>query len=1120
MRITIIILFIALFQAKALESYSQTTKVSVEARQMALTDLFPIIEKQSEFLFFYVDSDVKGIYVNVNAKDKQIGEILSNALSGTNLTYTINDRSISITKQNDVNQQTRLISGKVTDPNGEPVIGVNIMVQGTSNGTITDLNGAFKLEVPSGAILQVSYIGYLQQIIPVGNQQNFSIVLKEDTQNLDEVVVVGYGIQKKSVVTAAISRVTSKDLSNATPTRVEDVLKGKISGVQITQNSGQPGTSSVVRIRGIGTINNSDPLYIVDGMPVSSGIDYLNPKDIESIEVLKDASATSIYGARAANGVVIITTKRGKEGKTKVSYSYNYSYQKYSDTYDLLSLPEWMEEKNKTSWELWVWNNKVAPWGTKTLEEALMSPVNGIRYNRPYTEQEIANAGAGTDWLDLVTRNGLIQEHNINLQGGNKGTQYMLSFNYFNHEGIIRNSGMTRYTMKANIDQEFLNIFKAGLNLTMTRIINDNTQLGSDKWENSGLIRSAVEMGPQIQAYDPETGKYPTNPLVGTRPNPYSLLNNVDRGNTDRVLGNIFVEARPLDGLTLRVNAGIDRAAQSRKTYQPKSTLNGYNLQGVASVYSMDNNQYLLEATATYLKTFAKIHKINLLAGTSYEQFNYEGVNAGNNNFLTDGFIYNNLGAGGGNKIVGSGSSENKMLSYFFRANYILKDRYLLTATLRSDGASVFARNHKWGYFPSVALGWTISEENFMAKASDWLSMLKLRLSWGQTGNADISTNAFASYYAQEAYNKEDKSKQIGVFQGRLENPDLKWETTTEWNAGLDFGFFNGCISGSVEYYYKVISDLLNYKPLNSYQTITQVIANIGKTKSTGIEVTLNTKNIVTKDFFWSTDLTFTKYKDRWKERTPDWKPAVYEKYDAPIRAIYSRRADHILQIGEKVPDAQPLLLPGQLVIKDINGYVRDANGDPVVDENGRFQLLGHPDNIIDDADMELIGTSDPGWLAGMTNTFKYKDFDLSFHLNGMFDRIMEDPTAMEYGISGDGIARYGLNALRSVKDRWTWDNPSTTNPSTFQGWENTYSSGDFYYQKAWFIRMQNITLGYTLPKHLLAKTKVISNLRIHASINNAFIITPYDGLDPETDYYAASYPNARTFSFGVDISF
>lgn len=1103
------------------------------------------VEQQTDYKFFFEEQSVDvNRLVNVRVQSQDVRVVLNKVLSGTNITYTIANKKILLKKQENPKLQRgkalpKEITGSVVGEDGTQLIGVSIQVKGKAVGTITNGDGNYRLVLPDNSdAIVVTYVGYIPQEISLKNNNWQRIVLKEDINMLDDVVVVGYGTVKKRDLTGAISTIKADEMGLAGISSIGHALEGKAAGLYVRQNSAQPGGGLDILVRGAGSINaNNDPLYIVDGFPIAKldqiassdrkmdpgtqgVLNFLNPNDVESIEVLKDASATSIYGARAANGVVIITTKRGKEGKTKVSYSYNYSYQKYSDTYDLLSLPEWMEEKNKTSWELWVWNNKVAPWGTKTLEEALMSPVNGIRYNRPYTEQEIANAGAGTDWLDLVTRNGLIQEHNINLQGGNKGTQYMLSFNYFNHEGIIRNSGMTRYTMKANIDQEFLNIFKAGLNLTMTRIINDNTQLGSDKWENSGLIRSAVEMGPQIQAYDPETGKYPTNPLVGTRPNPYSLLNNVDRGNTDRVLGNIFVEARPLDGLTLRVNAGIDRAAQSRKTYQPKSTLNGYNLQGVASVYSMDNNQYLLEATATYLKTFAKIHKINLLAGTSYEQFNYEGVNAGNNNFLTDGFIYNNLGAGGGNKIVGSGSSENKMLSYFFRANYILKDRYLLTATLRSDGASVFARNHKWGYFPSVALGWTISEENFMAKASDWLSMLKLRLSWGQTGNADISTNAFASYYAQEAYNKEDKSKQIGVFQGRLENPDLKWETTTEWNAGLDFGFFNGRISGSVEYYYKVISDLLNYKPLNSYQTITQVIANIGKTKSTGIEVTLNTKNIVTKDFFWSTDLTFTKYKDRWKERTPDWKPAVYEKYDAPIRAIYSRRADHILQIGEKVPDAQPLLLPGQLVIKDINGYVRDANGDPVVDENGRFQLLGHPDNIIDDADMELIGTSDPGWLAGMTNTFKYKDFDLSFHLNGMFDRIMEDPTAMEYGISGDGIARYGLNALRSVKDRWTWDNPSTTNPCTFQGWENTYSSGDFYYQKAWFIRMQNITLGYTLPKHLLAKTKVISNLRVHASINNAFIITPYDGLDPETDYYTASYPNARTFSFGVDISF
>ena len=1128
----------------ALPLYAQKL-VTLNLVNKPLSQFITLVEKQTDFKFFYEERTIDvNRAVNLNVRNVEVKQALEQVLGDTDIAYTITGKRILLMKKDDKKLKNSRgvpneIAGTVIGEDGEPIIGVSIRVKGKNVGTITNADGAYRLVLPPNSdVIQISYIGYVTKEITLKDNNWRKVVLKEDVNMLDDVVVVGYGTMKKRDLTGAISTIKTEEMGLAGVASIGHALEGKAAGLYVRQNSAQPGGGLDVLVRGAGSINaNNDPLYIVDGFPIAKldqisssdrkmnpgtqgVLNFLNPNDVESIEVLKDASATSIYGARAANGVVIITTKRGKEGKAKVNYSYNYSYQKYSDTYDLLSLSEWMEEKNNSTWELWVWNNKVAPWGTKTLEEALASPVNGLKYVRPYTKEQIANAGAGTDWLGLVTRNGQIQEHNINLQGGNEGTQYMISFNYFNHEGIVRNSGLTRYTMKANIDQKFLNIFKAGLNMTLTRISNDNTQLGSDQYENSGIIRSAIQMGPHIKAYDPETGKYPVNPLLGTQPNPYSLLNNIDRGTTDRLLGNVFVEAVPLEGLTLRVNAGIDRAAQKRRTYQPKSTLNGYNLQGVSGIYSVDNNQYLLEATATYQKSFATIHKVNLLAGTSYEQFNYEGLNAGNNNFLTDGFIYNNLGAGAGTKIVGSGFTENKMLSYFFRASYILKDRYLLTATLRSDGASVFAKNHKWGYFPSVALGWTLTEENFMKSSSEWLSNLKLRASWGQTGNADISTNAFASYYASEAWNKEDKSKEIGVFQGRLENPDLKWETTTEWNFGLDFGFLNNRITGSVEYYHKVISDLLNYKPLNSYQEITRVMANVGKTQSTGIEVTLNTRNIMTRDFTWTTDITFTKYKDRWKERTPDWKPSVYEQYNAPVRAIYSRRADHILQIGEEIPAAQPLLLPGQMVIKDINGYVRDEKGDPVVDENGRFQLLGHADNIIDDADVELIGTSDPGWLAGMTNTLKYKDFDLSFHLNGMFDRMMQDPTALEYGISADGIARYGYNALRSIKDRWTWDNPSTTNPSTFNGWNNNYTTGDFYYKKAWFIRMQNITLGYTLPKNLLAKTKVISNLRVHASINNAFVITPYKGLDPETDYYTASYPNARTFSFGVDISF
>ena len=1033
-----------------------------------------------------------------------------------------------------VNQRT--LTGTVTDEQGEPIVGATVIEHGKKTGTITNGDGAFSLATTPGTTLTISYVGFAPQTVKARN--GMRVVLSEEAKGLDEVVVVGYGTMKKRDLTGAVSSVKGTDLAVAGVASAAHMLAGKAAGLYVRQNSAQPGGGLDILIRGAGSVNASnEPLYIVDGFPIAKldqqkgengrmdpgtqgVLNFLNPNDVESIEVLKDASATAIYGAREDNGVVIVTTKSGREGKAVVNYSYNYSYQHYSDKYDVLSLRDWMIEKNKSSWEYWIWENEVGPWGSKTLEAALAAPKSGLAYTRPYTDAQIAAAGAGTDWVGLITRNGHIQEHNLSIQGGSKDTQYMISLNYYDNEGIVRNSGMSRYTVKSNIDQRFLNVFKAGVNLTLTRIDNNNTQLGSAQFEKSGIIRSAVQMGPNILAYDPVTGTYPVNPLLGTQPNPYSLLNNIDKGRTDRFLGNMYVEARPIEGLTLRVNAGLDRANISRKTYEPKSTLYGRNLQGNGDIYTNDNNQYLLEATATYAKTIKEQHKVNLLAGTSYEQFNVEGVNSGNNNFLLDGFLYNNLNAGTGTKRVGSSFSKNKMESYFFRVNYIFKDRYYLTGTFRADGASVFAKNHKWGYFPSAALGWTFSEEPFMKSLSSWLTMGKMRLSWGQTGNSNIGSNAFASYYAQPAYNQENGTQLIGVFQGKLENPNLKWETTTEWNFGMDFGFLNNRILASVEFYHRVISDLLNYKPLNYYHDISQVMANIGKTQSTGLELTINTTNVQTRDFKWTTNFTFTTYKDRWKERTPDWKPAVYEKVDDPIRPIYSRRADHILQIGEAAPAAQPDLRPGELVIKDLNGYKRDSNGQPEVDANGRFILTGGPDGKIDDADVELIGSQDPGWMAGMVNSLTYKDFDFSFQLNGMFDRRMEDPTEMAYGLGGGDVARYGYNALSIIKKRWTWDNPSTQYPCSFNGWGNSYTHGDWYYQKAWFVRLSNITLGWSMPKAWIAKAKYISRVHLSLSASNLFCITPYKGLDPETDYYTAAYPNARTYSLGVNITF
>lgn len=552
-----LLLFIASLSPCA--AHAQSVSVNINLTDKPLSAFIQSIELQTDFKFFYEQQQVDvQQHITVNVQNVSINAALEQALKNTNITYTISEKRILlIQKQNSTSLQSDKmveIKGQVTDKNGIPVIGANILVKGSNLGCITDIDGNYSLKVPAKSTIVVSYIGYTTQEVTLKGNNFQRIIMEEDSKMLDDVVVVGYGTVKKRDLTGSVSSVKGDDLSLNGVSSIGHALEGKAAGLYIRQNSAQPGGGLDILVRGAGSVNASnDPLYIVDGFPIAkldqaSGgdakmdpgtqgiLNFLNPNDVESIEVLKDASATSIYGARAANGVVIITTKRGKEGKARISYSYNYSFQKYTDNYDLLSLQEWMIEKNNTTWEHWLWTNNVSPWGNRTLEEAQANPVNGIDYSRPYQDSDIKNAGPGTDWLGLITRDGQIHEHNINLQGGSESTQYMVSFNYYNHQGIVKNSGMTRYTAKANIDQKFLNIFKAGLNLTLTRIDNDNTQLGSGKFENSGIIRSAIQMGPNIQAYDKETDTYPINPLLGQQPNPYSLLNNTDKGRTDRLL--------------------------------------------------------------------------------------------------------------------------------------------------------------------------------------------------------------------------------------------------------------------------------------------------------------------------------------------------------------------------------------------------------------------------------------------------------------------------------------------------------------------------------------------------------------------------------------------------------
>lgn len=1025
-----------------------------------------------------------------------------------------------------------VVSGKVTDAEGNPLADVTVQVKGKTSAGVTNERGFYSITASAGDILVFTAVGYDNREVPVTGKGAAEVILQLQNRALDEVVVIGYGTQKKRDLTGAVSSIKTKDLVISSGPEIGNMLKGKIAGLTIRQNSAQPGGGLDILVRGAGSINASNaPLIVVDGFPISdlqqpeSGGRYIagtqsilnsfNPNDIESVDVLKDASSTSIYGSRAANGVILITTKRGSDGTPKVTYSNNFSFQKYNNSFDVLPLNEWMQVRNEAGQEQWDFENNVIPYGTRTRAEAEANPVNGP-YRKLYTQNAINNVGRGTDWLNLVMRDGYTGQHNLSVSGGTRSTKYLLSGNYFDQKGIIKNSGFKRYSVRANIDQTVNRFIKLGFTLTASRIDNLNSQLGGDQFENSGIIRAAIQQGPHIQAID-EDGNYPLNPQLALQPNPYSLLTITDEGRIERMLLNSFVDITPVKDLVIRLKAGMDRGYTKRQSYIPTTTLHGALEHGRAAVLNRDRDDYLLEGTVNYSKTLKGVHRFDLLGGISEQKFSERFNSSAATGFITDAFLWNNLGAGAIQLPSASAGSKNVIASYFGRVNYIYGGKYFLTFTVRTDGASVFAKNNKWATFPSGALAWNIAEESFFKNLLPVFSQLKFRVSYGQTGNATINSNAFAAYSAYPAWLSASDTRLIGVSLSRLENPDLKWETTTGLNLGLDFAVLKGKVDGSIEVFHNVISDLLSTKTLNSYNEVNTIIANVGKTQSKGFEVTINTRNMQTTNFQWRSMFVFSRYKDTWKERAPDWKPAVYESDNDPIRAMYYRLSDGILQAGEKKPLSQPELKPGMIKVQDIDGFQRDNNGNPVVDANGRFVRTGKADGIIDGADTRLLGTTDPSCMAGLTNIFTYKNFSLNFDFTALFGRRIADPNYTSYGFSAYGIYSNGYNALKTVKNRWTPTNPSTTTPSSFWGF-SPYGVGDFFLQDAWFIRLQNVSLGYNLPNKILKN--VFTMARVHIDAQNLFVITPYKGVDPETDSYTAAYPYIRTFTAGINLSF
>ena len=846
-------------------SPSLLAQVTITVKNQSIRQALKEIERLSNYKFFY-NNDLSSLdkVVSLSAKDESIEAVMSKLLAGTDISYKQDNNNLIVltlkatTPKQAVSDQK--IKGTVVDESNQPVIGANIVVEGTTNGTITDLDGNFSLQVPEKAELRISYIGYLDQKVKVGNNTTLHIVLKEDTQTLDEVVVVGYGTMKKSDITGSVASVRLDDLKEGASTSVDQMLLGKSAGVNVVQNSGEPGGGFSVNIRGASSINGGvSPLYVIDGVPIDNSrpvsqgsivgfsdnrsprnpMSSINPSDIESLEILKDASATAIYGSRGANGVILITTKSGKAEKMKVSYSGSIGIQSPSNKLDLLSAADYKRVLNEI--------------------------IDAGGDNEANRVGDIANGGVGTDWQDEVTRqNAITHEHQLSFSGGNSKTYYYTSFNYVNQEGIVKNTSFERIGARLNLKSDINSKLQIGMNVSGTYMKDHFVANGFGVNENAGVMYTAYNYDPTVAVKDAD-GNYALSPIL-TLDNPMALNEGMTSySDTYRILASAFGEYHITKDLFLRLNLGTDFMNESRKNFVSSLTKQGKFNNGIGSNQNSEKSNYIVEGTANYSKTI-KQHSFGALAGISYQRYVTSYLNNRAAGFPNESLGAENLNLGNQETFRMQNSvTGNRLASYIGRVNYSFDDRYLATVTFRADGSSRFGKNNKFGYFPSAALAWRLSNEAFL-KNIDQISSLKLRLGWGRTGNQEIGDYPALSTYESAGSAIWDGKQMVGTGPAKIPNPDLKWETTDQINLGLDFGVFNNRINGGLDYFWKKTTDMLLQLPVPQSTGYNSILSNIGRIDNKGIELFLNTVNVDTRNFKWESNITFTSMRNKVKD--------------------------------------------------------------------------------------------------------------------------------------------------------------------------------------------------------------------------------------------------------------
>jgi TonB-linked SusC/RagA family outer membrane protein len=1104
MKLIVFIICFSTFNVFAINSYSQSKKLTLNMNDTSIKEVLNKIEDNSEFFFLYnnglVDVEKK---VNINVDNKKISEILDFLFKGQDVEFQIMNRQIIISPR-DINSVAKVqqgkITGKVTEKSGESLPGVTVVIKGTTNGTITDIDGNYSVSANSGDILIFSFVGMKTQEITVGDKSTINVIMLVDAIGLEEVIAIGYGYQKKSDLTGAVVSISSEDLTlGGTVSNAAQALQGKTAGVLVTQTSKAPGGSISVRIRGSNSISSSnEPLYVVDGFPTSNGAD-INPNDIESMQILKDASATAIYGARGANGVILITTKRGKSGENKISYNGYVGTQKVVNPFDMIDGKQYM-----------------------LLSNALYQEIDGQENQEyaVYTKSQL-ESNINTDWIHETTRKGIVQDHNIQFKGGTDKTRVLSSIGYFDQKGVMKNTDFSRISGRLNIDQTINDYIKAGATIFAQRE-NSDFQL-----YNGNILQSNVLLG--ILTYDPTVPIFNANGTYGRPPggrgdNP--LANLMERTNDmvkDKLNGNMFLEIKPIKGMTVRLNSGVELLHRFIGKYLPRSTYQGSIDNGVANRQEFSSTHMLIDATVTYQKDFAENHSLNVMGGYSFEKLTYQGESIGVKGFSTDLLSYNNVGAASTITGVSSYKKESLLASFFGRFNYAYKNKYLVTFTLRADGSSRFGSENRWGTFPSGSVAWRLDQEDFI-KDMNAFSNLKLRIGYGKTGNDQVGEYASLALMKNTHLTFDGSSNTAGTHlnPNTPENPTLKWETTSQFNSGLDMGFFNSRLSVSIDAYYKKTSDLLIRKNLPTYSGFFIVQSNVGSIENKGFELELSSIN-TTGELKWKTNFNFAI--NRNKVLSLGGESEIYitsskpvgnvseEQYAViregePLGSLFGYVYEGVLQKGENYAP-QPNAKPGDPKYRDISGPE------------------GVPDGQITSDDRTIIGSAQPDFIFGMTNTFEYGNFDLSIFFHGSVgnDLLNMNRMNLEWKRTTDAL------------NRWTPTNTDTDIPrngfyyAKYGGFTNNH-----FIEDATFVRLKNITLGYTIP----SKLDFLSSFRIYVVAENLLTLTNYSGWDPEVDtkgYEVTtrgnvqngnagagldfnSYPSMKSFTVGLNVTF